>query len=762
MRLVVKRAIQPLPDGRGSESVTEPRLSGNAPRLHEQAYFVVRFLFWLVMSTALEAQPVGYTINTFAGSDPVVEGGSALAAVFAQNQGLAVDPQGDVYVSDAGSNLVRKITADGLIRTVASTGLNHPYGIALDSTGRLYIANLGNQSVQRANPDGTLTAVVSQGLSAPRNLAFDIDGSLLISDFGKHQVFRYSAAGVLSVVAGTGVAGFSGDNGPAPSAQLNAPAGLAVDASGALYIADSGNNCVRKIVNGVITSVMSVGSPVAVAAAGQTVYVAGANYLGTLTTAAGTFSGVQDVALDSAGNVYYITGRQVEEIGPQGLLTVIAGSGADPYYGGDGGPATAARLNGPSALALDSAGSLYIADTLNNRIRCVSATGLMETVLDSSSVNAPQGLAVDAQDNLYIADTGNLRVLKLTPGGSVTTEVGGLSGPRALAIDSAGKLYIADAGRVLRVSGSVVSTLVAAEQAVGLAFDLDGELLVATAGGILKMTTAGVLVSIAGSAGALQAMAVTPTGDYLTAAGNQVFMDGIAIAGGVASGFAGDGGLAIAALLNSPSGLAVDSHGVIYVADTGNNRIRTLTPPPIAPLTVVNAASLAAGPIAANEIVTLFGSGFPATPEVLIGGLPAQVLYAGAAQINALVPAVTGTSAAVQVSGIAAANVAVAPVAPGLFSAILNADGTLNGPANPAPRGTVVTFYGTGLGMDLSSLTLTIGGYAAEVFYAGNAPGFVGLEQMNTQVPGGFAPVGQLVVVLNLAGAQASTTINVQ
>ena len=723
----------------------------------------MRSLFWIVVLAALHAQPSAYTINTFAGSDPLVEGGAAASAIFVQNQGLAVDLQGNVFVSDAGNNYVRKIAPDGTIRTVASTGLNRPYGIAVDSSGRLYIADLGNQCVRRVNLDGTLTVLIGKGLSAPRNLAFDVDGSLLISDFGNHQVLRYSATGVLSVVAGTGKAGFSGDTGPAASAQLNAPAGLAVDASGALYIADSGNNRIRKVVKGVITSAMSVGSPVAVTAVGTTVYVVAANYLGTLATAVGTFGGVQDVALDSAGNVYYITARQVEKIGARGLLTVIAGSGADPGYGGDGGPAASARLNGPTALALDAAGTLYIADTLNNRVRGVSSAGLMETVLDSTVLNHPVGLALDAQSNLYIADAGNHRVVKLNPAGVVTTAVDGLSAPRAIAMDSAGTLYIADTGRVLEVTGTAVSTVSTTQLAVGLAFDQDGALLIATSTGILKKTAAGVLVSVAVSEGNLRAVAIAPTGEYLSAVDNQVLLGGTTIAGAAGAGFAGDGGPATAALLNAPGGLVVDPHGVIYVADSGNNRIRTLTPPPVAPLTVVNAASMAAGPIAPNEIVTLFGSGFPASPDVRIGGSPAQVFYAGTAQINALVPSgITGSLAAVRVGSVAAASVPVALLAPGLFSSVLNEDTTLNSPTNPAARESVVTFYATGLGADLSSLTLTIGGYAAEIQYAGGAPGFVGLEQINARVPGGFAPVGNLPVVLSEAGVQAQSMIAVR
>jgi uncharacterized protein (TIGR03437 family) len=723
----------------------------------------VRLLCLFAAIAVAYGQPGGYTISTFAGSSVLVEGGAAVAAIFSQNEGLAVDSQGNVYVSDAGDNHVRKITPDGAIRTVASTGLNQPYGLALDSAGSLYIADLGNQCVRRVNSDGTLSMVVAQGLSAPRNLAFDLDGSLLISDFGSSQVFRYSSAGILSVVAGTGTPGFSGDNGPAASAQLNAPAALTVDSSGALYIADSGNNRIRKIVGGNITTVMSIGSPVGLAALSGTVYVAAANYLGTLATALGTFSGVQAVASDSAGNLYYITSTQVIKVGAQGLLTVVAGSGANPGYGGDGGPPDAARLNGPSALALDTLGNLYIADTLNNRVRLVSTLGMIETLLDSSTLSEPAGLILDGQNNLYIADTGNHRVLELTSGGVATTIVDGLTAPGALAMDSGGALYIADTNRVLRVAGTVVSTAVTVNQPVGLAFDSDGALLIATPTGVLKMTTESVLVSLpAESAPATRGLAVTASGGYLTTSGNQVSFNGTPIAGGMTGGFGGDGGLASAALLAGPSGMVVDSHGLIYVADSGNNRIRLLTPPPVAPLTVVNAASMVAGPIAANEIVSLFGSNFPAAPAVLIGGASCQVFYAGTTQINALVPAgVTGTVLSVQVAG-AAASVPLALVAPGLFASALNQDGTINGAGGAAARESVVTFYATGLGADLSSLTVTIGGYLAAIQYAGAAPGFAGLEQLNILVPGGFAPSGVLAVVLTVGGAQARGSLTVQ
>ena len=718
----------------------------------------VRLLYFFLIVAVLNAQSGSYVINTFAGSDPLVEGGSAASAIFSQNQGLTVDLQGNVYVSDAGNSHVRKITPDGLIRTIASTGLNHPYGLAADSAGRVYIADLGNQSIKRVNLDGTLSVVVGRGLISPRNVAIDLDGSLLISDFGKHQVLRYSLTGGLSVFAGTGSAGFSGDKGPAVSAQLNAPAGLAVDAAGSVYIADSGNNRVRKIAHGVISTAISLNSPVGLAASGGSVYVAAAGYLGTILGALGTFSGVQDVALDAAGMVHCITARQVLKIGPKGLLTVVAGSGADPGYGGDGGPAAVARLSGPDSLALDSAGYLFIADSLNHRLRRVSPLGLMETVLDSSTLNAPLGLVIDGRRNLYIADSGNHRVLRLTPGGVVTTAVDGLDAPRVLALDAAGTLFIADAHRVLRIAGTAVST-VTAQQASALAFDLDGALLIATPTGILKMTPAGVFISVSQISNA-RSLAVTSSGAYVTTVGNEVFLGATSIAGGRVAGFAGDAGAANAGLLDTPGGLALGSNGVIYVADTGNNRIRTLTPPPATPLAVVNAASMVAGPIVAGELVTLFGSGFPPTPDVRFAGLPAQVFYAGTSQINTVVPSgVSGTAVAVQVGDVISTNVPLALVAPGLFSAALNEDGTVNGLLSPAPRQSIMTFYATGLGTDLSSLAIAVGGYAADILYAGDAPGLVGLQQINVRLPGGFAPVGQLPVVLVIGDGRAQSTV---
>jgi uncharacterized protein (TIGR03437 family) len=290
----------------------------------------------------------------------------------------------------------------------------------------------------------------------------------------------------------------------------------------------------------------------------------------------------------------------------------------------------------------------------------------------------------------------------------------------------------------------------------GLALTADGQLLIAETGTNL----------IRGW---------TSTGGLTTVAGTGV------------QGFAGDGGPASAAELNAASDVAVDSSGVIWVADTGNNCIRTLTVSTavVAPaqlvtgVTMVNAASLAPGDVAPGEIVSIFGSGFaPTGTQLLFDGKSATTFYTGASQINALVPtsltAGSTTEISIVVAGAAVAvfssNVVVA--IPGIFTvaggigqaAAINQDGTVNSASNPAARESVIVLYATGQGADLSAVSLTIGGYSAALPYAGPAPGFPGLMQINAQIPGGFLPPGILPVFLSIgsANSQDGVTIGVK
>jgi len=215
--------------------------------------------------------------------------------------------------------------------------------------------------------------------------------------------------------------------------------------------------------------------------------------------------------------------------------------------------------------------------------------------------------------------------------------------------------------------------------------------------------------------------------------------------------------------------VVADLTGTTYIADSANNRIRMMVPTAVADevlgLTVVNSATMAPGPIAPGEIVTVFGAGFdPSQTQLLFDGKPTTVFYTGTTQINALAPVDlkpnfnTEVSVAVNGTRMAAATPQVVNSAPGFFTtgygsgqaAANNEDGSINSVSNPAARGSIMSLWATGEGADISAVSLKIAGYTAELLYAGPAPGFPGLMQINARVPAGFAPAGILPIVLTV------------
>ena len=263
-------------------------------------------------------------------------------------------------------------------------------------------------------------------LNSPQGVAVDSAGNLYIADNGNSRIRKVSN-GVITTVAGNGTLGFSGDNGPATSAQLNRPFGVAVDSAGDLYIADAGNNRIRKISNGVITTVAGSGA----------IYEAN----GGLGSGASGFGGdggpaisallsdPEGVALDSAGNLYIADtyNSRIRKVS-NGVITTVAGNGTYGFSG-DGGQAVSAQLDEPYGVAVDSASNLYIADWQNNRIRKVS-NGVIDTIAGDSLVGGfsgdngpatkaelyyPFGVAVDSVGNVYVADTFNYRIRALSP-----------------------------------------------------------------------------------------------------------------------------------------------------------------------------------------------------------------------------------------------------------------------------------------------------------------------------------------------------------
>ncbi len=790
---------------------------------------VGRFILFSLSGLACFAAT--YTIQTVAGTNNAGDGGSALSAALGQPEGVAVDPAGNIYVADAAANRVRIIASDGTIQTFAGTGvagfsgdggpaaaaqLNQPYGLAFDTDGNLYIADLGNARVRKVSVAGVIETIAGGGafpaanqgqggpatsaqLMQPRNVTLTPDGYLYIADFGANQVYGVGGNGMLTLVAGTGVAGFAGDTTSALLAQLNAPAGLAVDPSGALYIADSGNSRVRKVYNGVIITVFNTPEPTGLAFNSGVLYVAASSYFGTVSQPIPGISSAIDLTVDVAGDLFATSGAFVLEIpagasggtATTGIVTTIAGSGATPNFGGDNGPATAAQLNSPSSVVMDSKGNCYIADTSNNRIRMVTPAGVISTV--ASNLNAPRGLAIDLSDNLYIADSGNNEVRKITPAGLILPVAAQLNNPVSVTTDALGSVYIADSGnnRIVKVTAAGATSILATvngPQAV--AVDASGNILVADPTQIWSITPAGAASTIIAGLNAPTGIAVASDGSLLIAEPGANLIQQWAsgslntIAGTGTAGFSGDGGAALSAQLNGPAGIGIGANGVFWIADSVNNRIRSLTPVAgasgPAPLSVVNAASLAAGPIAPGEIITVFGSSFSATAtKLLFGSTEATLFYSSATQINALAPAELAPnsnsmlSVVVNGTSVAETSAAVASAAPGIFTtaggtgqaaAVNYPGGSLNSASNPAPCGTIVSLYATGQGASSGQATLTVGGYQAQLWYAGPAPGFPGLMQINAQIPCGFLAPGIQPVVLSIgsAASQAGVTIAIQ
>jgi sugar lactone lactonase YvrE len=314
------------------------------------------------------------------------------------------------------------------------------------------------------------TQATTLPLLLPSATVFDAAGNLFFVETGNHVVRKFSSAGIVTTVAGNGVEGFAGDNGPATAAQLDSPAGLALDSAGDLFIADSHNHRIREVssATGTITTIAGTGAP-------------GFSGDGGPATAA-QLDLPTALALDASENLYVAdsNNHRVRRItASAGAIATVAGNGIEAFAG-DNGPATSASIDSPNGLALDSAGNLYIADTHNGRLRRVSAaTGLISTVAGAGVVGGnvqsfggdngpatsaglalPRGLTLDSAGNLYFADSANHRIRRISPTGTITTVAGqgtetfagdnapavsaSLDSPQSVAISPAGLLTLAD------------------------------------------------------------------------------------------------------------------------------------------------------------------------------------------------------------------------------------------------------------------------------------------------------------------------------
>jgi hypothetical protein len=361
--------------------------------------------------------PAPGTIVTAVGNGISGSGGDGRRATAARLNGpggLAADKAGNLYVGDNTAHRVRKVDATtGLITTVAGSG-------TFDVIRGLTV--LASPAAGFSGDGGPATAA---HLNAPQLLATDAAGNLYITDTRNQRVRKVDPNGIITTVAGSGPVGlnnggFGGDGGPATSALLNVPRGVAVDAVGNLYITDNRNGRVRKVdPNGIITTVAGGGTaPVTNGAKATEVALAPA---------------VAGLAVDRADNLFLVSpgDSRILKVSPTGTISTVAGTGK-AGFSGDGGPATAAEIANPYAIAADSAGNVYFSDADNHRIRKISVDGIISTVAGSGAtgagnggfagdngpataarLNAPQGVAIDAAGNLLFTETGNRRVRKV-------------------------------------------------------------------------------------------------------------------------------------------------------------------------------------------------------------------------------------------------------------------------------------------------------------------------------------------------------------
>jgi uncharacterized protein (TIGR03437 family) len=596
-----------------------------------------------------------YTISTIAGTDRLQDGSAANSAPLRAPVAVAVDQSGNLYIADELDNRIRKVNSSGIISTYAGTGipgyggdrgpataaaLNFPVGIALDAKGNLYIADQGNAVIRRISSDSTINTVAGNGnpkyrgdngpaTSAqidPAAVAVDTQGNYYIADGLNYRIRKVDTNGVITTVAGTGNPGSLGDNGPATNAQIGFVVDLTVDQAGNIYLADASNFEVRKIdTTGTITT------------------VAGGVEFGSIADGVPAITAVMEpngVALDASGNLFISDANLNHTVIHRvdlstGLIYTVAGTGQVGFQG-DGGIALYAELNVPAGLTVSS-GVIYFADELNERVRKIANSDITTVAgtdihdnrpATAAFLNFPEGIAIDGAGNIAVADTGNSAARRFKTGGDINS-FGQLQGgvPFGAAVDKAGDFYLTDeepgssseVAHVLEVTPDGTTSVVAGSgmngfvgdggPAVtaeinlpqGLAVDAAGNVYLADWGNsrVRKIDTTGNINTIAGNGkdafsgdnGPAIAAGIDPFDVAIDSSGNLFVADPLnnrirkIAPGGVITtvvgtglpGYAGDGGPATEALLNAPTGIAVDHSGNLYIADNGNSVVRRVT-----------------------------------------------------------------------------------------------------------------------------------------------------------------------------------------
>lgn len=849
-------------------------------------------------------------LTRFAGIDTsnlTGDNGPAYYAAFQGPYAVARDAAGNIYIGEIAR--IRRIDLHGIITTIAGTGvagesgdgglatsaqINYVGGIAIGSTGNLYFSE-DQARIRRIAPDGIISTFAVE--SGPAGLAVDSENRLYVAEPNNAAVRVIGQDGTVSTFAGNGTVGYGGEGGPALQAQLTQPRDLAFDTAGNLYIAD-GQRVAKIDTYGLLSRIagdpsLPLGSPsqdeIPATQSSLTAFSVATDPAGDVFVATPrvrkitpdgiihAFAGVEEstplafteacgqalkatvraagMKADANGNVFFINqlANRLEEATPAGMISTLAGAGPN-LFTGDGGPASAATFASPNAIAFDKQGNLYVADTNNNRIRRIDASGMVSTVVGDGGpvynqdpacspdqdkfLRNPQGVAVDAAGNIFIADTGKNRVLKIAQDGTQSTIGGLFSKPQGVLPGGAGNVFVTDSGNsALKKIGSSgnIQILWTGGAAGSMAFDAAGDLFFPALYTVQRRSVTGVISPVAGTGeftfaaapgfvsgveevGDAQAVAIDSEGSIYVADAGKGVIERISHNCALSV----DGG----ATLRQPTGLAFDTRSNLYIADAAQGTIWVGTPttPPaneaptpyfgrtgiqsaapanlVTPMGEPPAPPLGA-PIAPGELLRIRGVcmgpfepvsvGFGGNgalalsaggTQILFNNTPAPLISVSSGEIIAQAPfeldglsaapvALTYNSIAIQASiTVQAANPAVftmnsEPSGPALA---LNQDGTLNSAANPAPVGSIVVLYATGTGQTLPPgldgtaplstdlphpelpVLVTIASENAGLLYAGDAPGFVGLTQLNVRVPTSIVGGGAQPITLEVGG----------
>ena len=565
------------------------------------------FLLLLCCSNLMVAQ----NIVSYACSNPG-NGMPATAIGLGISTCVAVDVSGNMYVAESLYHRIRKINTSGTIIPFAGTG-NNAFGgdggaataadisfanaIIADNSGNIYFTDAYNDRIRKINSAGIITTVAGNGswgtyggdggaataadIYLPKGICLDAGGNLYIADQGNNVIRKVNTAGIITTVAGNGSYGYSGDGGAATAAMLGNPSHICFDASGNMYIADAGNVRIRKVsTSGIITTIAGTGSY---------------GYSGDGGPASAAVTGMPYATIaDGSGNLYFSDyGNDVirKIVLSTGIITTIAGNNV-VGYSGDGVAATATKLNYVEGMAVDASGNLLLADTYNSRIRKVAPSGIITTVAGgnpgnglpaaSASFLLMDDLASDGYGNMYVVSESYHEAWKISSSG-IVTNLAGNSTPA----------YAGDGGP---------ATAASLFNPASVAADKYGNVFIADQGNKVgrKINAAGIISTFSGKgtsrysgdgSAATAANLTNVTGVAVDTAGNLYLADadnnvvrmvntsGIitTFAGSstsCGSGSCGDGGPATAANLNYPRKVACDRRGNVYIADEFNMLVR--------------------------------------------------------------------------------------------------------------------------------------------------------------------------------------------